>query len=119
VLQIAHFRESNTQIFGQGEIKLLLLRVNQSLKKGQTVSTIKFDPDAIRRLGQQIAIQVAPAAQQSVEGIGQRRSGKSVERIMSELRSELATSNVLMSDQELRRVAASIVSGQRVTVRGS
>jgi len=117
VIQVAHFRESNTQTFGQGEIKLLLLRVNQSLTKGQKMSSIKFDQDAIRRLCQQVASQVAPAAQQSVEKIRRQRSGKSVQRVMSELRSELQTS-IVLSDQELRIAAESIASGQRVTVRG-
>ena len=82
------------------------------------MSTIKLDQDAIRRLGQQVTSQVAPAAQHSVERIYRQRSEKSVQRIMSELRSELATFNVSMSDQNLRKIAESFVSGQRVTVRG-
>jgi hypothetical protein len=80
------------------------------------VGKINFDRGAIRRLGQQVAIQVAPSYQHSVNQIFHARSGKSVQMVMHELRSAFAGSTIAQSDQSLKKAAETIISGQQITI---
>ncbi len=76
---------------------------------------LSFDDDAIRRLGEEVAQQVASDMQAAFDEVYRTCSGKPVQEVKAALEVALADVPGSMSDADLSNVAEHIARGQQVT----